>query len=150
MLHDDDLSPGYILDTGLAPRASAIVTTRKILSPLAIAPHVDAFATSAADDAAGRYGERLGEMSHLTASVSAIVDWAAQNDLQQIVTPYTPVGPNADLIARLRRAEGAPPVKAVRRAYDSAAWPHATHGFFRFKDKIPSLIGQMRGLSPAT
>ncbi|WP_299628498.1 FAD-binding domain-containing protein [uncultured Tateyamaria sp.] len=150
LLHDDDLSPGYILDTGLAPRASAIVTTRKNLSPLAITPHVDAFATAAADDAAGRYGERLGEMSHLTASVSAIVDWAAQNDLQQIVTPYAPVGPNADLIARLRRAEGAPPVKAVRRAYDSAAWPHATHGFFRFKDKIPSLIGQMRGLSPAT
>jgi deoxyribodipyrimidine photo-lyase len=35
----------------------------------------------------------------------------------------------------------------LRRGYDDAAWPHATHGFFRFRDAIPGLIAGMRGMS---
>jgi deoxyribodipyrimidine photo-lyase len=42
-----------------------------------------------------------------------------------------------------------PPIACILREYDSAAWPHATHGFFRFKDKIPTLLGHLRGLNAA-
>ena len=29
------------------------------------------------------------------------------------------------------------------RSYDAMAWPHATHGFFRFKEKIPQLLDRL-------
>jgi deoxyribodipyrimidine photo-lyase len=67
---------------------------------------------------------------------------------QQIVTPYAPVGPVADDLARIEtalRSKGIT-LARVRKDYDSAAWPHATHGFFRFKEKIPALLGAMRGI----
>jgi deoxyribodipyrimidine photo-lyase len=28
----------------------------------------------------------------------------------------------------------------LRRRWDDLAWPHATHGFFRFRQQIPELI----------
>jgi deoxyribodipyrimidine photo-lyase len=34
----------------------------------------------------------------------------------------------------------------VLRGYDARAWPYATAGFFKFKEKIPRLLGEMRGL----
>jgi deoxyribodipyrimidine photo-lyase len=32
------------------------------------------------------------------------------------------------------------------RDFDRRAWPHATAGFFKFKKKIPELVGAMKGL----
>jgi hypothetical protein len=29
------------------------------------------------------------------------------------------------------------------RDWDAAAWPHATHGFFRFKENIPDLVAPL-------
>ncbi|MEO0401825.1 MAG: FAD-binding domain-containing protein [Pseudomonadota bacterium] len=149
ILHDDDLSPGFVLNTGLDPVATACVTTRAGLSPLKVAPHVSDFADAAAKDAADRFADRLGTVSLPPATAQGLMEWARGENLEQIVTPYAPVGPNADLLARLENTPGAPKVVRMRRAYDSAAWPHATHGFFRFKDKIPTLLGTLRGLSAA-
>jgi len=28
----------------------------------------------------------------------------------------------------------------LRRPWDALAWPHATHGFFRFRQQIPELL----------
>jgi deoxyribodipyrimidine photo-lyase len=47
---------------------------------------------------------------------------------------------------RPARKRGAVCVVNRRRAHDSAAWPHATHGFFKFKDKIPALLGTLKGI----
>ncbi|WP_299733016.1 FAD-binding domain-containing protein [uncultured Tateyamaria sp.] len=149
ILHEDDLSPGFLLDTGLAPVATAVVTTREKLSPLAVAPHVTAFATGAAADTLARFGARLGEVTEVEGTTQDVMAWAANAGLGQIVTPYAPVGPVADLLDTVAGAAGVPPLCQIRRDYDSAAWPHATHGFFRFKDKIPSLLGQMHGLNAA-
>ena len=146
LLHDDDLSPGYLLDRGLAPVATGCLNTRTDLSPLQIAPHVEAFAEGAITDVTARYAGRLGTVSSLDGTVAAIENWAAEHALDQIVMPDTPIGPNASLVANLSRIAGLPPVIRIRRDYDAAAWPHATHGFFRFKDKIPSLLRQLRGM----
>jgi deoxyribodipyrimidine photo-lyase len=35
----------------------------------------------------------------------------------------------------------------LQRRFDSAAWPHATAGFFKFKEKIPALIGGLKGIA---
>ena len=147
ILHDEDLSPGFVLDAGLTPVATAVVSTRHALSPLTIAPHVSEFARLAAHDTVSRFGDRLGAVTQVTGDPASLADWAREAGVEQIVTPYAPVGPTADLFTS-SRAE-LPPLHHIRRAYDSRAWPHATHGFFRFKDKIPNLLANMRGLSVA-
>jgi len=149
ILHEDDLSPGFVLDQGITPIATAVVSARSGLSPLTVAPHVTEFAARAAADTVARFGARLGAVSHIDGSPQDLGAWARDAGLAQIVTPYAPVGPAADLLAALSRAEGAPPLRRLRRAHDSAAWPHATHGFFRFREKIPELLGQMRAIDIA-
>ena len=34
-------------------------------------------------------------------------------------------------------------VRSLRRDWDDALWPHATHGFFRFKEQIPSVLKRL-------
>ncbi|MEM7290260.1 MAG: DNA photolyase, partial [Pseudomonadota bacterium] len=58
---------------------------------------------------------------------------------EQIVTAYAPVGPVSSLLEKLDQI-GRFRVIQVQRSYDARAWPHATHGFFRFKNKIPDLL----------
>ncbi|MEM8654965.1 MAG: FAD-binding domain-containing protein [Pseudomonadota bacterium] len=140
VLHDDDLSPGFLLDARITPVATAVIATRSGLSPLKMAPHVTEFAAAAAQDAVARYGARLGTVSHIPPTPEAIQTWVQDMRADQIVTPYAPVGPAADVIAALAGRGDMPPIRRARRAYDSAAWPYATHGFFRFKDKIPRLL----------
>ncbi len=140
LLHDEDLCPGFVLDQGLDVKATACVTVRSDLSPLAIAPHVDEFATGALADATARYGARLGAVSDVTAKAEAIAHWA--RGLDHIVTAYAPVGPVASLLSALRARDDVPPVIEVQRPYDRAAWPHATRGFFKFKARIPDLISE--------
>jgi len=33
-------------------------------------------------------------------------------------------------------------VRRLRRGWDEELWPHATHGFFRFKAQIPAVLRQ--------
>ncbi len=73
---------------------------------------------------------------------------AREAGARQIVTPYAPVGPVADILAKaapVLASEGIPLVQA-RRAWDEKFWPHATKGFFPFKERIPKILQEM-GLS---
>lgn len=149
ILHDDDLSPGFILDAGITPVATTVISTRSSLSPLTVADHVPAFVQAATQDTTNRFSARLSAVSHAAPTVNALLSWARDAGLDQIVTAYAPVGPAADVLARFAATDGAPPLRRVRRTYDSSAWPHATHGFFRFKEKIPQLLGDLRGLRAA-
>ncbi|MEO9574112.1 MAG: FAD-binding domain-containing protein [Tateyamaria sp.] len=149
ILHDEDMSPGFVLDAGISPVATACIVGRDGLSPLTLAPHVSDFALRALQETEGRFGKRLGNVTWPESTVTELASWAQYAELDQIVTPYAPVGPVAEMLGALARTPGMPPVRMIRRSYDDRAWPHATHGFFRFKEKIPGLIGQMRGLSIA-
>ncbi|MEM6759104.1 MAG: FAD-binding domain-containing protein [Pseudomonadota bacterium] len=142
ILHDDDLSPGFMLDAGHAPVATAVITSRAQLSPLPVAPHLTAFARAAAEDTVARFGDRLGAVSYLDADAAALDAWATENALDQIITADAPVGPNATLLAAMQT--DAPRIR-LRRRYDAAAWPYATAGFFKFKDKIPKLLSARKG-----
>jgi deoxyribodipyrimidine photo-lyase len=68
-----------------------------------------------------------------------LADWAQRTGAAQIVAPYAPTGPAASFLAALS-ARSSLPVFQLRRGFDSRAWPHATHGFFRFREAIPSLL----------
>jgi len=56
-----------------------------------------------------------------------------------------PVGPALCLIdsalAELERAGVT--VRKLRRSWDNAFWPHATHGFFKLKERIPYVLKQL-------
>ena len=114
-----------------------MVQTTAARSPLTVSARVTAFVADAQKDAVVRYADKLGPVSHVTPE--AVADWAAAHDIAQIVAPYIPTGPTRDALKDVRLCQ-------IIRPYDSAAWPHATHGFFRFKDKIPALLGDMKGL----
>ncbi|TSB03959.1 FAD-binding domain-containing protein [Sphingorhabdus contaminans] len=66
--------------------------------------------------------------------------------VRQVLTAYAPVGPMADNLAQLGRDLKAAGITLypVRRTWDTDFWPHATKGFFPFKEKIPAILQQRR------
>lgn len=141
LLTEEDLAPGFVFEAGVRPRATAFLSRTAGLSPLAVAPHVGAHVRGAMEDTAARWAERLGPVTWLGAA-DEIASWAAREGLTQIVTPWPCTGPVAEAL------DGTG-VRRIVRPWDAAAWPHATHGFFRFKNHIPALLGQIRGPSAA-
>lgn len=64
-------------------------------------------------------------------------------DCFSIMTP--PVGPIRNLIdqALSELTSEQVPLRRLRRPWDEAFWPHATHGFFKLKERIPSVLNQL-------
>lgn len=145
ILHDEDLSPHAAMQ-GIEVCASASLTPRSGLSPLHVAPAVCGFADDLTRDCIARWGARLGPVTPATTALD-LADWAARTGAAQIVTPYAPVGPVADILSDLALRLTAQGQRLVQRQtpYDTRAWPYATHGFFRFKDAIPKLIAAQKG-----
>ena len=80
-------------------------------------------------------------------SVASLIAAASAAGVRFVLAPAAPVGPVADALAQMvpgLAREGIALVQ-VRRAWDSAFWPHAKKGFFAFKEQIPSLLRE-RGL----
>ncbi len=139
LITEEDLSPGWLINQ-INPVATAVVQTTAQRSPLAVSTGVAGFVAGALADCTARFGDRLGDVTQVTPDT--ITEWANTNDIEQIVTSYLPTGPTQDTL------NGVPLVQVIR-PYDAAAWPHATYGFFRFKEKIPALLGQIKGLNVA-
>ncbi len=136
ILTEEDLSPGWLLDR-VTPIATAVVQTTAARCPLAVSPRVTEFVHDAMTDCHARFSGRLGPVSVL--EPEALPDWIAAHDIEQLVTSYLPVGPTADALNQTDMVQ-------IMRPFDADAWPHATHGFFRFKEKIPQLL---KGLEQA-
>ncbi|MGH1587376.1 FAD-binding domain-containing protein [Methylobacterium phyllosphaerae] len=121
LLHLDDLHP-----ESLPLGAARVVRIGGLLAHAeGAADRVRAADAAALADALGRAEAHFG-----CAAAPVREGWAG--DLP-VVTAWAPVGPSADALPRgcLR----------VRRAWDSAAWPRATRGFFRLRSAIPDLMG---------
>jgi len=60
-----------------------------------------------------------------------------------MMTP--PVGPTFSVIDPLlsELAKEGVALQKIRRSWDEAFWPHATHGFFKLKERIPSVLKQL-------
>ncbi len=136
LITPEDLSPALLADQldalSITPVTTATTTHRQRISPLTVAPHVLSFENELVQDMRDRWADRLGPL----APISGLAEWAAQHQLDQIVTLWAPTGPEADALARL----DGPRIVPVMRPYDRRAWPHATHGFFRFRAQIPALL----------
>ncbi len=60
------------------------------------------------------------------------------------MTPYAPVGPASETLDALPF-----PILRILRPFDALCWPYATAGFFKFKDRIPAFMGELKGLRAA-
>jgi deoxyribodipyrimidine photo-lyase len=144
LVTEEDMSPQWLFGAGLRPEATATLSCAAGRSPLCVAPQVAAFTEAALADAAARIGPSAGSVTALS-SAEEIADWAADCGLRQIVTARLPVGPAAEAILPLSGRLAARGIRLVQplRAYDARAWPHATHGFFRFREAIPQLLAEL-------
>ena len=108
------------------------------------------FVEAATHDATERVGNAFKCTTSVLGSLDAatLIRQAREAGAEQIITSYAPVGPVADAlasIAPLLAKEGIP-LTQIRRAWDENFWPHATKGFFPFKERIPKILKEM-GLS---
>ncbi len=151
LLHEDDLGLETLPLGGARIRGAALMRRTEARSPLAIGSPAEAFTAGAIDDTAGRAKDAFGLASILEAvpDAGSLVSAAKAANAEAILYPEAPVGPIRDAIESFRdplRTSGLDLV-ALRRPWDAAAWPHATHGFFRLKKQIPALL-HAEGLAP--
>ena len=139
LLHEDDLHPDYLAARGLAPAATAVLIAPDGRSPLTVAPKVVAFTEGLACDALNRWPHGADGPLRDAEMVAA---WVEAEGLEQVVAPHAPVG---WLREALDAAEARLDVPVIRplRAWDEAAWPWTTAGFFKLKSKIPQLLEAM-------
>jgi deoxyribodipyrimidine photo-lyase len=136
LLHEDDLAgdaPQALADAG--PLMLLTTTTRR--STLAVNPIVSAFVDDALTDTAHRRGQP--DAPRFTdATLEPLADHLAAQGIAQLATPYAPLGPTAAALQRLAPLLEERGIRLARllRDHDAAAWPHATHGFFRFREAV--------------
>lgn len=145
LLHEDDLSPDWLLEAGLRPQSTAFLLAPDARSPRPVSPLIKTFLRGAVEDCTRRLEPQLASLHGPVqgpGAVDALVAWARQTAAVQIVTPFAPVGPVAGLLASLDTRLAAENIRLIRamRPYDAALWPHATHGFFRFHQAARTLI----------
>lgn len=150
LLTEEDLDPGSLLADWQSDADVAVLNATGWRSPLGVAGHVRDYVRGAMDDALQRAG--LGcairlDLTETDRDLERIVAWAADHRFEQVVTPYTPVGPAAEAMSRLTEALAERRIRLVPmlREYDRRAWPHATRGFFPFRKMIPALVRSILG-----
>ena len=106
-----------------------------------LSPNVAAFRNAALADGLMRAADHFG-LDAPVLDAGALLDHARGLGLTNIVTAYAPVGPIASQLAAFAQqaATQGLALHYVQRAWDRAAWPLATKGFFPFRQHIPSLL----------
>jgi deoxyribodipyrimidine photo-lyase len=137
LVTEEDLSPEFLLDAGLRPKALAVLTDVAGRSPLVVSEAVHRFTSGAIDDTLARLGAPKAPRID-RATLPALLDLAEGEGCSVIVTPYAPTGPVATVLTELSRL--ATPrgitLSQILRDHDRQSWPHATHGFFRFREAV--------------
>ena len=164
LLHEDDLNPETLSSamdaTGAQVVAVAAPTDGELRSTLSApseasvsakagalptSPLVASFTADALADGLDRAGAHFSAETHTVDGLyaSEILQWLRARDVTELVTPYAPVGPVRDRLDRLSIDLAAEGITLTRmlRSWDSHAWPHASRGFFSFRERIPALVG---------
>jgi deoxyribodipyrimidine photo-lyase len=137
LVTEEDLSPAHLMTPDLNLRAVAVLTDVGGRSPLAVSSLVYRFTEGAIADTLDRLG--AGDAPIFAGNdLVSLVDFAVNQGVDQIITAYAPTGPVAERLQHLSTLATARGVNLVRclRDHDRAMWPHATHGFFRFRETV--------------
>lgn len=141
LLHEDDLHPES-LELGLAKIvAVAAVAVPQARSPQGCAPGAAAFTEAAIDDAINRAGAQFGVPAQQL-GIAEVAGVAERHGARFVILPHAPVGWTAQALAALGPALAVRGIglHVLRREWDSLCWPHATRGFFAFRENIPRLL----------
>ncbi|SHF37427.1 deoxyribodipyrimidine photo-lyase [Loktanella atrilutea] len=143
LLTEDDLCPDDLLDRGLHPVATATLQATAGRSHLAVAEGVADFTTHCTADCTARLADRIGPVTACPDG-AGIVRWAADNRLDRVMMHHAPVGPARDALGDLRDVLNARGIalSVQVRPIDALAWPHATAGYFRFRDVMTEVIAR--------
>ncbi len=140
----EDLHPESLFPAGVEPAAIVVCSGGAQAVDWPWGERAGNFVSAALDDTAGRLqADGRAPVQRIKATDSAaLVDLVRGLGVSRIVTAYAPVGPVADQLASLAGEldrQGLT-LECPRRAWDTRAWPHATRGFFPFKERIPALL----------
>ena len=145
LVTEDDCDPlSLCLPTDRVHAAAGIAMTHR-RSSLPAAEQPAAFSAGAIADSLERTRDASGcPIEVLSSDVRAedVIDWARSAGVDEIVTGYVPVGPTRDWLDGLRAPldRAGISLTTLRRTWDDMLWPHATKGFFPFKEKLPSAL----------
>ena len=134
----EDMNPESVIATDCPLGVALIVADESLLW----GEPSKQFIKAAVSDAAARIGAHFGCAVNVAPKLDAATFVAAAQSarVKQIVTPYSPVGPVADALARIApilASEGISVIQS-RRDWDAHFWPYAKRGFFPFKEQIPT------------
>ena len=142
LITDEDMHPESIFPDGSAFKAALVVADPDLLW----GNHARQFVLAAATDTATRAMSQFDQPVNVanTLDVGTLAAAAQAAGVQRIVTPYAPVGAVADRLSHLAHelADEGIILAQVRRDWDELFWPHATKGFFTFKEQIPTVLRQ--------
>ena len=139
LIHNDDLELSPVIN-GLRIESTIAVNNLDQISPWSCAKSVHTFVNSLIEDVSIRYIDKIGAVKVIL-TPDEVEDWYHEHKIEQIVVAYAATGPNASFIKNLKK-RGLNVVE-ISKEYDQISWPNATHGFFRFKEKIPALISEL-------
>lgn len=99
---------------------------------------VEAFVRAALDDGRRRAAASYRVSDTALDAAVAAGGWASEHKLETIVIAHPPVGPGARIVARMTQElqQQGVGVARIRRPWDERAWPHATRGYFAFRERF--------------
>jgi deoxyribodipyrimidine photo-lyase len=144
LITEEDCRPEDFRGLNINIRSVVSLTASRLRSTRPVSESVVHFEQQALSDAAARFtSEQVVALE--PEALSDLVELARQAGVGQIVTPYIPHGPLRDAIGKITPSLSAAGVSIVylRRQWDEQIWPHATAGFFKVKQQIPTIVHQM-------
>ena len=144
LLHGDDFAAHELIPPGTEIRATVVAASGHPDHPWPFGRRASRFVGSLTADTANGL-TRDGKTNVYVIDVlqaDALRRHCGHNQVRTIVTTEAPVGPLADGLQHVARELEGDGIEIVllRRHWDDLAWPHATHGFFRFRQQIPELL----------
>jgi hypothetical protein len=153
LLHEDDLHAEAFAQSPQAGGAQVVaVAAPRAGEPRSTFSPTSSLVAAFTGGALANGLERAGEHFAANASgleglrASEVLPWLQENDVTALVTPYAPVGPVRHRLNQLGSdlaSEGIA-LSHVLRPWDSHAWPHASRGFFPFRERIPMLLREQQ------
>jgi deoxyribodipyrimidine photo-lyase len=144
LLTEEDLSFETLDLSGQRPVGLAGILATERRSPREIGAIAREFAARAVADALNR-AEGAFDVAGGVIEPDLLETWATGLHVEQVVTPFAPVGPVRDLLDRRAASLAKAGIRLVRlrRPWDDELWPHATAGYFRFKKELESSLGRL-------
>lgn len=126
IIHPEDLSPELVLPAGTGPTAIGTLTLPEIS---------DSARISGMADAARRASDHW---KLPVAEIELIGDWIESNHLDGVAWMHLPQGPFRDALQPTFDSLAVEQFELFD-PWDCTLWPHATHGYFRFKSALPGI-----------